>query len=118
MIRPRNEGGLVRPYVVTEGRSQPTRNTLDVVTLVMATREPPTSVLNPEKRRMLALCRAGTLSVAEVAGHLMLPVSVAKVLLADLIDTGHVITRPPAPTAERGSAALLQEVLDGLRALA
>jgi DNA-directed RNA polymerase specialized sigma24 family protein len=112
----RREKGLVRPYVVTDGRAYPTRNTLDFVTLVFAADDRPLSGLNPEKRRMVELCRGGSLSVAEVAGHLGLAVSVTKVLLADLVDSGHIVHRAPIPKAELPDVQLLQEVLNGLRA--
>ncbi|NUU21219.1 MAG: DUF742 domain-containing protein [Streptomycetaceae bacterium] len=108
--------GLVRPYVVTEGRAHPSRNTFDLVTLVYAPGDLPMSGLGPEKRRLVELCRPGSLSVAEVAGYLALPVGVVKVLLADLVDTGHILTRAPIPAAELPHVQLLQEVLDGLRA--
>ncbi|UGY91482.1 DUF742 domain-containing protein [Streptomyces gobiensis] len=116
--RPRNtgKGGLVRPYVVTDGRAHPTRNTLDLVTLLIAATDLPLAGLSPEKRRLMELCLPGSLSVAEVAGHLALPVSVTKVLIADLIDSGHIVARPPIPPAQQTEAQLLQEVLDGLRA--
>lgn len=118
MTRSRRERALVRPYVVTDGRAFPSRNTLDLVTLVIAAdRRGPDSDLGPEKRRVVALCRGGALSVAEVAGHLALPVAVTKVLLSDLVDSGHVVTRvPPAQAAPFPDAQILQEVLDGLRA--
>jgi hypothetical protein len=118
MTSRRRDSGLVRPYVVTEGRAFPTRNTFDLVTLVVATHDLSLSGLAPEKRRLMTLCRGGPLSVAEVAAHLVLPVSVTKVLLGDLVDSGHITTRAPAPPAERPDIRLLQEVLDGLRALA
>ncbi|WP_031110254.1 DUF742 domain-containing protein [Streptomyces sp. NRRL S-146] len=107
---------LVRSYVVTDGRGHPTRNTLDLVTLLIATDDLPLTGLNPEKRRLMELCQPGALSVAEVAGHLSLPVGVAKVLIADLMDSGHIVTRAPIPAARPTDARILQEVLDGLRA--
>ncbi|GGX41502.1 hypothetical protein GCM10010515_05580 [Streptomyces fructofermentans] len=106
----------MRPYVVTDGRSQPTRNTLDLVTLVIAADDLPLTGLSPEKRDLMELCGPGALSVAEVAGHLSLPVSVTKVLIADLMDSGHVVTRAPVPSARPSETRILQEVLDGLRA--
>jgi uncharacterized protein DUF742 len=116
MTRPhRRERGLVRPYVVTDGRAHPTRNTLDLVTLVTAVDNRSPNGLSPEKRRVMELCRGGALSVAEVAGHLTLAISVTKVLLSDLIDSGHIMTRSPIPKAQLPDAQLLQEVLDGLR---
>jgi hypothetical protein len=107
--------GLVRPYVITEGRAHPTRGSFDLVTLVFATGGESVG-LSPEKSRVMDLCRGGALSVAEVAGHLGIPVSVTKVLLADLVDSGHIRTRSPIPSAELPDIQILQEVLDGLRA--
>jgi hypothetical protein len=51
-----------------------------------------------------------------VAGHLELPVSVTKILIADLMDSGHLVTRAPIPAARLSDARILREVLDGLRA--
>lgn len=106
---------LVRPHVVTGGRARPTRNIFDLVTLVMAARSEATG-LSPEKRRVLELCRGGALSVAEVAAYLSLPISVTKVLLSDLVDSGHVVTRVGGADNGDSPTRLLQEVLDGLRA--
>jgi Protein of unknown function (DUF742) len=106
---------LVRPHVVTGGRAHPSRNIFDLVTLVIAVSDR-IGGLSPEKRRLMELSRGGALSVAEVASHLGLPVSVTKVLLSDLVDSGHIAIRPPVPLAELPKAQLLQEVLDGLRA--
>ncbi|MCP9954061.1 MULTISPECIES: DUF742 domain-containing protein [Actinomadura] len=112
----RNERALVRPHVVTGGRAHPTRNVFDLVTLVIATGDLPRTGLSPEKLRIIELCRGGALSVVEIAGHLRLPVGVTKVLLSDLVDSGHLTTRATPPTAQQSKARLLQEVLDGLRA--
>lgn len=115
MSPPRPERALVRPHVVTGGRAHPTRNIFDLVTLVIASRTQ-VSGLSPEKRRVMELCQGGALSVAEVAAHLVLPVSVTKVLLSDLVDSGHIVTRASAVEADQPSDHLLREVLDGLRA--
>ncbi|MFH8389605.1 DUF742 domain-containing protein [Streptomyces sp. NPDC018036] len=107
---------LVRSYVVTGGRSRPSRNTLDLVTLLIAAAGPPLTGPSPEKRQLMELCRPGALSLAEVAAHLELPVSVTKVLVADLMDSGHLVTRAPIPSAGPPSdTRVLKEVLDGLR---
>jgi hypothetical protein len=107
--------GLVRAYVMTDGRAHPSRDVFDLVTLVIAVKSAQDG-LSPEKRRVIDLCRGGALSVAEVAAHLRVPVSVTKVLLGDLVDSGHIVTRGPIPTAEPPESGILQEVLDGLRA--
>ncbi|MFI1732879.1 DUF742 domain-containing protein [Streptomyces acidicola] len=108
---------LVRSYVVTDGRAFPTRNTLDLVTMVVTGEDLPLTGLSPERRRVVELCRPGALSIAEVAGHLALPVSVTKVLVADLMDSGHLVTRAPyVPANPAFDIRILEEVLDGLRA--
>ncbi|MGW1064992.1 DUF742 domain-containing protein [Streptomyces aureus] len=107
----------MRSYVVTGGRSRPSRDTLDLVTLLIAAEGPPLTGLGPEERRLTELCRPGALSLAEAAGRLGLPVSVTRVLVADLIESGHLVTRGPIPSAGPPSDPhVLQEVLDGLRA--
>lgn len=115
MSPPRPERALVRPHVVTGGRAHPTRNIFDLVTLVTAGLTL-MSGLSPEKRRVMELCQGGSLSVAEVAAHLALPVSVTKVLLSDLVDSGHIVTRAAVAEPELPEDSLLREVLDGLRA--
>ncbi|NKZ04732.1 DUF742 domain-containing protein [Actinomadura latina] len=116
MTARRNERALVRPHVVTGGRAHPTRNVFDLVTLVIATGDLPHTGLSPEKHRIAELCRGGALSVVEISGHLGLPVGVVKVLLSDLVDSGHLTARAAAPAARDSKTRLLQEVLDGLRA--
>lgn len=112
----RRDPDLVRSYVRTGGRSRPTRD-LDLVTLVVATDAPLPLNIAPDPRRVMGLCQQrGALSVAELAAHLDLPPSVVTILVADLMDGGHLTT--PAPAYELSQVALLEEVLHGLRALA
>ncbi|MFI6447348.1 DUF742 domain-containing protein [Kitasatospora sp. NPDC050543] len=111
--------GPVRPYVITGGRSRPSREALALESLVSAlpeAPEPPDGTLNREHRRILAICRS-LLSVAEVAAHLSLPLGVVKVLVGDLWDLRAVQVLPPVPQAERLPTTLLEEVLVGLRQL-
>jgi hypothetical protein len=114
--RPR-DSSLVRPYVVTEGRATPSRNTLDLFTLVRTTGYPAHTSLTPEKHELLGLCQGGPLSVAETAAHLAVPVGICKVLIADLVDAGLLTTRAPVPPAELPDRELVEEVLRGLRAI-
>ncbi|PJE99561.1 DUF742 domain-containing protein [Streptomyces carminius] len=101
---------VVRAYVRTGGRSSPTRE-LDLTTLVVAANSP-VHGLQREHRRIMDLCRQGALSVAEVAAHLELPLIVVKVVVSDLMDTGHLTT--PAPVVSLSDVALLRRILDGL----
>lgn len=112
------DGELVRPYVVTAGRSAPSRNTFDHITLVIPWPDTSRTGLGREHRRVLDLCLPGALSVAEISGYLNLPVSVLRIVLADLMDSGHITTRTPVPPAHPAEdRQLLEEVLRGLRAL-
>lgn len=63
------------------------------------------------------MCSSGYLSVAEIAAHSQLPLGVVKVLLSSLAEGGYLVTRAPVPSARLANKALLQEVLDGLKAL-
>jgi hypothetical protein len=117
MTPPHPRTALVRPHVVTGGRAR-ARREFDVVTLVTAADHAATASprgANPEQLQIMTLCRSGVLSVADIAGHLGLAVGFTKILLDDLVASGHVTTLAPAP--ESPSLELLQEVLDGLHRL-
>ncbi|MER7052642.1 MULTISPECIES: DUF742 domain-containing protein [unclassified Streptomyces] len=111
-------GELVRPYVITKGRGLPDEEHLSLITLVTAaaedTRRP--TRLSPEERSLLDLCSAGYLSVAEIAGHTHFPLGVVRILLASLMEGGHLTTRPPVARARLADKEILEEVLNGLRA--
>ena len=107
----------VRSYVVTGGRSVPTRNTVRPETLVIAAspgKPLPLSASRTE-RALLGMCRH-LLSLAEAAAHLGLPASVVTVVASDLIDSGHLFVR--TTSGEQVNADILQELLNGLRKLA
>ncbi|MFG2682200.1 DUF742 domain-containing protein [Streptomyces sp. NPDC048392] len=109
---------LVRPYVITKGRGLPDEDDLSLITLVTAaagqTRRP--TRLSPEEQSLLDLCSAGYLSVAEIAGHTRFPLGVVRILLASLMEGGHLMTRPPVARARLADKEILEEVLNGLRA--
>ncbi|HLU95360.1 DUF742 domain-containing protein [Thermobifida alba] len=110
-------GPLVRPYTVTGGRTRSAESRLDMISVVVASRrEADTSRLQPEHLSILRLCRS-PLSVAEIAAHLDLPITVVKVLLGDLVAQGFVLARAPMPRADAPEMTLLQAVLDGIRRL-
>ena len=116
----RNAGPVVGPYALTGGRTEPASGAiLDVITVIVATawaQDPDDWLdLSPEHRRLLGLCRR-PVTVADVAST-ALPLGVVRVLLADLIMQGRITARAGRPVGEEPSAALLKEVLHGLRAL-
>ncbi|MFJ4922191.1 DUF742 domain-containing protein [Streptomyces sp. NPDC088725] len=108
----------LRPYVITKGRSRPTRNTIGVETLLVAADPSPALPVSAtrEEVALVRMCER-LLSLVEAAAHLQLPVSVVKVLASDLVDSGHLSARTGVPQATAPDSQLLQEVLDGLRRL-
>jgi hypothetical protein len=116
----RNYGPVVRPYAVTGGRTAPAAGEmLDFIDLVIATGEvtrliPPHNT--PEHRRILNLC-GKQLAVADVASGTELPLGVVRILLGDLIEQKAVRVVRDRPFGSRPSNKVLQEILNGLRAL-
>ncbi|MEV0092305.1 DUF742 domain-containing protein [Streptomyces sp. NPDC050738] len=107
---------LVPSFLAAES-VQPTRNTLDRVTLLSATGMTSTDDLTHVKRRLLDLLAGGPLALAEVAARLVLPVSLVRALVADLVDSSHLSARAPIPHARVHDPELLEAVLDGLRSI-
>ncbi|MEW2357121.1 DUF742 domain-containing protein [Spirillospora sp. NPDC029432] len=107
------EGAPERLYVVTAGRDRPSRRVpLDLVTLVVSQGVPEPG-MNPEHLAILRMC-AGPLSIAEISAYLSLPCSTVTVLVADLVDGGHVEVRAPVSATARPDVTLLEAVMDGL----
>jgi len=111
-------GPMVRPYVMTSGRLEPTRGKFDLITLVVAIGLDPQGEigLGPEHLAILRLCQS-VMSVAELTGHLNLPVATVRVLLGDLLDKGFITMQEPEPEADMHDIRLYKAVIDGLRAL-
>ncbi|GAA2784279.1 DUF742 domain-containing protein [Kitasatospora paracochleata] len=115
---------MIPSYLATRGVGTPTRNTLHSLMAVVATGLPPASHHTPVQQRIISLLTGGALTVSETAAYLRLQTGVCKVLLSQLLDGGHLQVRVPAPyglqpdpNADRPSKELLEEVLNGLRAL-
>lgn len=112
-------GPFVRPYAVTKGRTAPaTGQPIGLIDLVAATGDPQFQAdlrLSPEHRQLLARCRRPA-ALVDLACDVDLPVGVVRVLLGDLHEHGfiRVLDAPAAPGADQ---RLLNEVLDGLKAL-
>ena len=118
--RRRESGPVVRPYAVTGGRTEPADvETLDLLTAVVATGEPAADDpgrLTPEHRRILSMC-GQQVTVVDIAAETTLPVGVVRVLLADLIQQGAITVMRKRPPGQRSGNDVLQEILNGLRAL-
>lgn len=109
---------LVRAYAVTRGRTDSQHYDLELETLVSTTSRGEASApsLDFERRSIVLLCR-DVLSIAEIAARLDRPLGVAKVLVGDMADDLLVIVHRQASSGGRTDLALLERVLDGLRAM-
>ncbi|MGP4113501.1 DUF742 domain-containing protein [Streptomyces sp. 4N509B] len=117
---------LIPPYVWTGGRTRPSRNVLDRMTVLRAATDHVPVGVSPAGQQVLArVLRAGALPLAELAADLSLPVSFVKVLACDLFDAGWLVVRTPASSCEQAwyedegppDTHLLERVIDGLKAL-
>ncbi|MCO8276210.1 DUF742 domain-containing protein [Actinoplanes sp. TRM 88003] len=105
-------GRLIRPYTVSDGRTEPT-TPMELLSMVIATGHRPPGQLGPEHAQALGLCGTVT-TVAEVAARLRLPAVVTKILLSDLVDLGVVDARSPDPMADSTNLTVLEAILDAL----
>ena len=114
-----DEGPLIRPYAMTGGRTRP-RYQLAIEALVSTTTPPERfASLLPEHQRICHLCQE-IKSVAEISALLTIPLGVARILVADLAESGLVAIHQPAAGGESGGTpdvTLLERVLSGLRKL-
>ena len=111
-------GPFLRPYAMTEGRTEPTGPDLaieDLIGAAPAAADPPTW-LSQEHQSIALACRE-TLSVAELAARVDLPLGVTRVLVGDLVSQGMVRIHRAPSHAGGPDVALLEQVLDGLRRL-
>jgi hypothetical protein len=111
---------LVRPYSRTGGRTKPGRD-LDLEALVVPTtngREAWESpLLSPEHNTVIEICRR-SVSVAEIAALLRVPLGVARIIIADMVDLGLVeVLKTAAADGDERDPAFLRRVLSGLQRL-
>ncbi|MEU8438335.1 DUF742 domain-containing protein [Streptomyces sp. NPDC029216] len=114
--RPGRDDSPDRLYTLTGGRSRSGSDAFDLVTLIVAECDPVPG-MQSEHAAILRMCRYPT-AVVEVAAELGLPVSIVRILLADLLAAGRVSARHPrATTYCLPDPELLEQVLVGLRNL-
>lgn len=114
----RRTNRLVRPYVVTGGRTKPTGEVIELDSTIRATDLPPEDDgrSSPETHRIVAICRRPT-ALAEVAARAALPVGVVRVLVGDLLIAGVLDVQRGAPVDAPTDPRLLKKLLHGIRAL-
>ena len=88
------DGVLIRPFMVTGGRTRPLHDGLKLETMVYAQPAALSAPLQFEQRRAIELAQE-PISVAELASQMDLPIGVARVLIADLFTGNYVELREP-----------------------
>ncbi|GDY84946.1 hypothetical protein SAVCW2_41450 [Streptomyces avermitilis] len=115
MSRPGRDDAPDRLYTLTGGRSRSGDDSrFDLVTLVVAECDPVPG-MQSEHAAILRLCDRPT-AVVEIAAELRLPVSITRILLADLLAAGRISARHPRKAA-LPDPDILEQVLVGLRNL-
>ena len=110
-------GGRVVPvYAITGGRTRSgAGQDMPVETLVTATAARGVDMLQAEYRTAVELA-THPVSIAEVGAALAVPLGVARVVVADLVDAGHLAAHLPPSTDGGPAPEILERLLEGLRA--
>ncbi len=108
-------GRLIRPYAMTGGRTGADVGiSLETQVQASARASQHLGAYRWEAAKVVELVQQ-PMALIEIAAHLEVPIGVARVLVADLVEDGAVVLHQPAPT--QSFASLLEKVLDGVRNL-
>ncbi|WP_184080079.1 DUF742 domain-containing protein [Nocardiopsis mwathae] len=111
-----DNGRLIRPFSLTGGRTRPSRTDFAMTSQVVAVPTMEPAELEPEHLSVMGEC-ARPVSVAEVAARTRLPLGVLRILIADLLDRGHVMVHISPWQQHRPDAQTLRSVIERIRAL-
>lgn len=100
---------FVRPFIMTGGRTVSRKLDMRLETLVRRIDSMPIEATMPSEKVKLVQQCGGPTSVAELAAELNLVVGVVKILVEDLVDSGHVEV-----FADRADGEVLDDDLDML----
>jgi hypothetical protein len=107
------EDPMVRPFMLTGGRTQPVHDGLRIETQLHAAPAALSAPLRFEAQRIVQLCQVPT-SIADLSVALGAPLGVVRVIVADLIAEGFVLVGNPSGEL---STALIERIRDRVRAL-
>lgn len=111
---PPERPGLVRPYLMTGGRTRPTDESLAIESMVRVQPGADAGALRFEAADIVRLCET-PVSIAEVAARLTIPLGVARVLVGDLVASGHLTLRSPEEVST--DTNVLERLIERVRAL-
>jgi len=80
---------VVRPFMLTGGRTRPLHDGLRIETLLHAAPAALSAPLRFESRRIVELCQA-PMSIADLAVALRVPLGVVRVIVADLVTENYL----------------------------
>ncbi|MET0492750.1 MAG: DUF742 domain-containing protein [Actinoplanes sp.] len=104
---------VVRPFMLTGGRTRPLHDGLRIETLLHAAPAALSAPLRFESRRIVELCQAPQ-SVADLAVALRVPLGVVRVIVADLVTDGYLrIEQQPGELP----IEVIERIRDRVRAL-
>ncbi len=106
---------FVRPFLMTAGRTKSSVEGLQFETMVQSTGIDG-SKLRFEPARVFALCESA-IAIAEISAHLGIPITTVKVVLGDLIDSGHVEVHRTIDTTDSDDIQLISRLIEGVRRL-
>ena len=104
---------VVRPFMLTGGRTRPLHDGLRIETLLHAAPAALSAPLRFESQRIVQLCQA-PMSIADLAVALRLPMGVVRVIVADLVTNGYVRIEDQLGELP---IALIERIRDRVRAL-
>ncbi|BCY13300.1 DUF742 domain-containing protein [Actinoplanes sp. L3-i22] len=108
-----DEDPVIRPFMLTNGRTQPMQDGLRVETLLRAAPAALSAPLRFESRRIVELAQSPR-SVADLSVALRAPLGVVRVIVADLITQGFLAVEQQP---EELSTSLIERIRDRVRAL-
>ena len=106
--------GLIRPFILTGGRTTTTRPELRWETLVEALHDRAKLAGTTEERQVLSFSRR-PISIAELSSYMHLPTQVVAILVGDLLDMGAV--RIPQSDPVEIELSALMRMITRVRAL-
>lgn len=105
---------LVRPFVLTGGRTRADAPELAIETVVCARSDASGRTdLRREERRVIEVLR-GPMSIAEVSAHLAIPLRAAVILVSELVAGGAIVA---GKSADTGDTDFLMEIRSALQLL-
>jgi hypothetical protein len=111
----RETGRLIRPYAMTGGRTlAETEISLEAQIQATTRASQHLGAYRWEAAKVVELVQS-PMALIEIAARLQIPIGVARVLVADLVNDGAVMLH--IPEKSQSFASLLERVLDGVRNL-